>query len=295
MDVSVIIPHHNRAAFLKLAIESVLKQKRKPREVIVVDDASDKDESERAFQVFIDLQKVATVSLFWLSLPENKGVSAARNRGARHATSSWLAFLDSDDQWLPEKLKIQEEEMIKRPDILLWHSNEIWIRRGVRVNQKKHHAKKGGDIFLDCLEQCKIGASTSLIQSSFFWQLGGWDEDFIVCEDYDLWLRATSRTTIGFTEKALIYKFGGHEDQLSTRFAAMDYWRIKALRRLKKWRDLSLAWKIAVDTMIVQKSQVLLNGHKKHQKIDFLDQVLDWEKESQDELEIFQDITDKKR
>ena len=117
------------------AINSILKQTYKPYEIIIVDDGST-DETKH----FIH-DEYPTIKYFCQS---RSGVSKARNRGIVESKGDWIAFLDSDDEWLPNKLEKQKENLKQNPTILVSHTNEIWIRNGVRVNQMKKHQKYGG-------------------------------------------------------------------------------------------------------------------------------------------------------
>ena len=221
--VSVVIPTFNRAGILARALGSVFSQTRPPQEVIVVDDGSN-DETER--QVMAGFPQARYL---W---QENQGVAAARNRGARMALGTWLAFLDSDDEWLPEKLELQLNALRAHPELPLCHTDEIWMRRGRRVNPMNKHAKFGGRIFHRCLELCVISPSSVLLRREFFDVVGGFDETFPVCEDYDLWLRICSRHPVLYLEEPLIVKYGGHADQLSRRYWGMDRFRIRALEKI---------------------------------------------------------------
>lgn len=221
-SISVIIPTYNRATRLLRALRSVLAQTCAPDEILVIDDGST-DETAR---LILDVPGVRY-------LPQSRrGVSAARNHGIRAARGKWLAFLDSDDQWLPEKLERQRKALAQSPDALICHTNEIWIRRGRRVNPRRKHAKSGGRIFARCLPLCVISPSSAMLHRSLFGEVGLFDETLPACEDYDLWLRICARYPVLYLEEPLIVKHGGHSDQLSRRFWGMDRFRIRALEKI---------------------------------------------------------------
>jgi len=237
--VSVIIPTYNRAHILREAIDSVLSQKYNNLELMVVDDGST-DETKEVVSWYIP-------RLTYI-YQERQGVSAARNRGIDLARGNYLAFLDSDDLWLPNKLYLQMEFMENNPKALICYTEEIWIRRGVRVNPMKKHKKYSGMIFEHCLPLCTISPSSALITRSLLKEIGGFDEGLKVCEDYDLWLRISARYPIYLIDTPLIIKRGGHADQLSKKMNGQDHFRIKALVKLLKDNCLSphqreLAWK----------------------------------------------------
>jgi len=135
MLVSVIIPTFNRAWILEEAVDSVLSQEFQDFELIVVDDGS----TDNTWDILNGYQENVI-----LVRQENKGVSAARNRGIGLASGELIAFLDSDDLWLPKKLSAQVEFFNSNPDALICQTEEIWIRNGVRVNPKKKHKKPSG-------------------------------------------------------------------------------------------------------------------------------------------------------
>lgn len=264
-EVSVIIPTFNRAHTILRALDSVFESTFKDFEVIVVDDGST-DETKELLQNYP--RPIGLISC------ENSGVSTARNLGAQAATSKWLAFLDSDDEWLPQKLQKQLDFVSDHPQYKLLHSDEVWIRNGVRVNPKKRHQKWGGEVFLKCVEQCFISPSTCLIDREFFHQLGGFDESFVVCEDYDLWLRASLCHPIGHINEPLIKKYGGHEDQLSTRYFAMDLWRLRALDRLVP-KVSKEEHKRGVMQFVIRQGSILLTGFQKHNNTEHCQEVID--------------------
>jgi glycosyltransferase involved in cell wall biosynthesis len=259
---SVIIPTYNRKEVLKRAIDSVLAQTFSGFEVIVVDDGSQDDTG--------DLLKESYPNVQYFKI-ENQGVSAARNFGVSKARGKFLAFLDSDDEWLPKKLEKQFEYISEKPETKLIHSNEIWIRNGKRVNQMKKHVKQGGDFFHRALELCLISPSAVVIEKQFFEKHEGFDVSFEVCEDYDLWLRMKSDPAIGeiaYHEEPLIKKYGGHEDQLSRKYFAMDFWRVRSMYRLLQTVELSGDRKKALLDVLIKKCEILIAGYQKHNNLE---------------------------
>ena len=219
--VSVIIPTFNRSKKVVKAVESVLNQDLKDFEIIVVDDGST-DNTNKTLSKYMS-------SIKYIRQSVNRGVSAARNRGIKNSTASWIAFLDSDDYWLNEKLSVQIEFVDRNPGAVACQTEEIWIRNGKRINPKRRHKKPSGDIFKQSLKLCLVSPSSVILKRSLFKEVGFFDETLPAAEDYDLWLRISCRYPIYLIDKGLVVKEGGHEDQLSRRFAGMDRFRIKAI------------------------------------------------------------------
>ena len=170
--LSVVIPTYNRLPRVKDAVESVLKQTYRDFEFWVVDDGST-DGTGEALRAFGN--KIQYI------FQDNKGVSAARNLGARISRGKYLAFLDSDDLWEPKKLETQVRCMEANPQFPLCYTDEVWIRKGIRVNPRKRHAKYSGWIFEKCLPLCIISPSSVLMKRSLFDEIGGFDETLPVC------------------------------------------------------------------------------------------------------------------
>jgi GT2 family glycosyltransferase len=254
--VSVIIPTYNRWPWVGEAIESVLAQKFADYELIVVDDGSS-DETSRQLSRFGSRIKVFGQT--------NRGVSAARNLGVRHARGRFLAFLDSDDLWLPSKLQIQTTFLADNPDIQICQTDEIWIRNGIRVNPKAKHRKPSGDIFLPSLELCLVSPSAVMLTRELFERAGGFDESFPVCEDYDLWLRIAVDHPVPLIGTALVIKRGGHADQLSRSMWGMDRYRVLALQKLLR-AGLDGGRRAAVLEVLRRKVGVLASGARKRGK-----------------------------
>ncbi|MBT4665362.1 MAG: glycosyltransferase [Opitutae bacterium] len=252
--VSVIIPTYDRIETLPRSLNSVFKQTFSDWELIVVDDGSTDGTDEMVLRDYSSVR---------LHRQENKGVSSARNAGVALASGEWIAFLDSDDAWFPEKLERQLSSLATEHELRLSHTDEIWIRNGRRVNQPKEYAKSGGHLYRRCLRLCCICPSSVLIRKDFFEELGGFDEAFPACEDYDLWLRITAREPVHYLDQALVRKYGGHEDQLSTTVWGLDRYRIRALEKILSEEILSLEDRILTKKNLIKKLRILVAGARK--------------------------------
>lgn len=255
--ISIVIPTFNRKDRIELAIESVLGQTFQNFELIVVDDGST-DNTAEVVQAYVN-----QVKYFYQS---HQGVSAARNFGIEKAKGYYICFLDSDDEWLRNKLETQVQLIRSKPQVEICYTDEIWIRNGVRVNPKKIHQKYSGWIYQRCLPLCIISPSSVMIQRNIFNQLGMFDPEMIVCEDYDLWLRISHHYPITFIPQQLIVKKGGHEDQLSGKFWGMDRYRVKAMEKMLQNYNLSPEDKKATIRVLQKKCDILANGLLKRGK-----------------------------
>ena len=252
--VSVVIPTYDRFETLPRSLDSVINQTFSDWELIVVDDGSTDGTDEMILRDYPAVR---------LHRQENAGVSAARNAGVALAAGEWIAFLDSDDAWLPEKLERQLSHLAKEPELRLSHTEEIWIRNGKRVNQPKEYAKSGGAIYRRCLPLCCICPSSALIRRDLFDEIGGFDETFAVCEDYDLWLRITAREPVHYLDEALVRKYGGHEDQLSSTTWGVDRYRTRALEKILAEEILSPKDQLLTKETLIKKLRILIAGARK--------------------------------
>lgn len=253
-SITVIIPVYNRARLLKRALESVLNQSHPASEIIIVDDGST-DNTLSLLEPYLKQIKIIR--------QKNQGVSAARNRGIKEAGSDWLAFLDSDDEWLPNRLENAVNFLRTNPDCRIFQCEEIWIRNNRRVNPKKKHKKTGGWIFRESLPLCIVSPSALMAQRNLFDKVGRFDETLPVCEDYDLWLRVLRKYPIALDERPGIIKYGGHEDQLSRKYRGMDYYRVLAMEKHVHDPQLEPSLRKAVLLEIVKKLRILDSGAKK--------------------------------
>lgn len=251
--VSVVIPTYNRAWCLREAVDSVAEQGFRDFELIVVDDGST-DETARLLREYGGSLRV-------LRQPR-RGVSAARNAGIAAARGELIAFLDSDDIWLPGKLARQVEFFGQNPETPICQTEELWVRNGRRVNPGKRHRKRGGMIFEPSLELCLVSPSAVMLRRELLDEVGRFDERLPACEDYDLWLRISCRFPVGLIEAPLIVKRGGHADQLS-RAPGLDRYRIASIARLISGGGLTAAQRRAAAAVLNQKCRVYAGGCRK--------------------------------
>ena len=203
-SVSVIIPAHNASQYIGRAIESVLAQTRKPDEIIVVDDGS----TDNTAEVIKKYESIRYIH------QENAGVSVARNTGIETAASEWIAFLDADDEWIPEKLELQTELLRRNPDLVWTTSNFIRClcdedRRApdidLKQGQKALHGKEYFDDFFQTTLPRGYGCTiTKLIKKSVLKDVGGFQVGQHIGEDTDLWFRIACRwPSIGYINQPL--------------------------------------------------------------------------------------------
>ncbi len=256
--VSVIIPTYNRGGWVTEAIDSVLAQRETfaDFETIVVDDGSTDDTQDRLFSYGNRIRVIRQ---------ENAGVSAARNAGIRAAAGDLLAFLDSDDYWLPGKLSAQVRFFHENPAAAVCQTQEIWIRNGRRIYPRPRHQKRAGDIFTASLELCLVSPSAVMIAGRVLDRFGLFDETLPACEDYELWLRIGCRLPIDLIDRPLIVKRGGHGDQLSAGWG-LDRYRIAALKKLIDGGSINETQRKAAVETLAAKCRVYIEGCRKRGK-----------------------------
>jgi len=195
LTVSVVIPAYNASATLGEALDSVRAQTHRAHEIIVVDDCSKPEESAAVDAIARDC--------IVIHLPVNRGPSVARNRGIARATGAWVAFLDSDDIWLPHKLEKQAAHIAANPDCRAVHSSMNVINRDGSTGV----AAKTAVSFEDLVQfPCPIFPSTVILHRESLLEAGLFDPTKRCCEDLDLFLRFTSQYPIACVEEPLILR-----------------------------------------------------------------------------------------
>lgn len=198
--VSVVIPTYNRAQLLSRAIVSVLDQTLSNLELIVVDDGST-DNTADVVRSFCDSR------IRYTPLGKNCGGAYARNQGIQLAIGEFIAFLDSDDIWLPEKLEKQIAALRNSNNSQVtvaycsYHEEHELTQRTISVE-----ADRAGDVFDDLLQGWCPPSSASIVKRSELNKVGGFDESLPSFQDYDLWLRLAeaSNQFVAISEPLLI-------------------------------------------------------------------------------------------
>lgn len=242
---------------MRRAVTSVLEQTWSASKIVIVDDGSTQD--------LLEIRKWAEDhGCQWNTLSENKGPAAARNFGVGQSNADWIAFLDSDDVWLPDKLKSQSDWHRQNPDTRISQVRETWIREGKAIGKPAHWEPGEGDVFEAACQRCVIGPSCVMIRRDLWDLSGGFDPRFRVCEDFELWLRICRNEAVGLVPgEAQVEKHGGHSDQLSMQVPAMDRYRILALLKLISGGELSLDQNEIAIGAVREKAKIIANGAAK--------------------------------
>ncbi len=215
MMISVVIPLYNKARYIRRAIESVLKQTYTDYEIVVVDDGSTDNSVQMVEQLNCDRIKLVS--------QDNAGVSAARNRGIQEAAGEWIAFLDADDEWLPEKLERQISILKKNPDLVWVAGNYIREYQYYRVHNGESYRPEWfirEGVVNDVLDLLAYGnqvwTSTVLAKKEMLSKSHGFDVGLTVSEDIDLWVRiGLNYPCIGWVLEPVAIYYTGILDSLT--------------------------------------------------------------------------------
>ena len=210
--VSIIIPVYNSSAYVQDAIRSALEQDYESKEIIVVDDGST-DSTPDILKSFQDKVIVLTQS--------NAGPGSARNRGLKHAMGSYIAFLDSDDFWVPGKLRLQIEYLEQKREVgavyskwLLWHPDAAGRFSPLYLAPLKKRTtivpEDSDWIYTNLLFECRLLTSTVVLRRSIMEAVGLFNEDLLRGQDYDYWIRLSRVTRIHKLDNELVlYRIHG--------------------------------------------------------------------------------------
>ena len=214
--ISVITPTYNRARFLPAAVASVLSQTFGDFELIIVDDGSE-DNTPDVLKPFFADRRVRYV------YQENQGQSHARNLALKQATGDFIAFLDSDDVWAPDKLEKQLAVFRANPEVDIVHGDEATIDEQGSVISLKNMRRYSGRITRYLLADNSVSITTAMVRRRCFDEMGGFDTSVGVADDYELWLRFSARYRYHY-EPGMCASYRVMADQISSdkrrRFAA---------------------------------------------------------------------------
>jgi len=210
--ISVVIPVYNAADKIKDCLDSVWSQSGVTLEVIVVDDGSTDNLAERVHEICGDSVRYIR--------QDNAGPAAARNRGIREAQGAYIAFLDADDIWLPGKLAKQLHIFESNQALGLCFTDMKHYENGMKVHDSYLHEKNyvyasGGWIYENLLRHCFVFTPTVMVRKRVLDDLGGFNESFKIGEDYELWLRISSKYEADFIDEPLVIRHR-HADNITS-------------------------------------------------------------------------------
>jgi glycosyltransferase involved in cell wall biosynthesis len=245
--ISVIIPLYNRRDEIGRAIASALRQTHAPHEIVVVDDCS-RDESAAAVEALGD-QRIRL-----LRHERNRGASAARNTGIAAATGDWIALLDSDDEWEPEKLARQLAALRAGPDAPAAASVTGYVIRDYRTGEERVFAPQPNDATLAALVWgCPLGVgSTLLARRAVFAEIGAFDADLPRLEDWEWLLRYLPAHKLGVVADKLTIVHKASDPSRAQVFASLS--RIRARHRDDWYRRSWLAGRKFDSTLLVEEA-----------------------------------------
>jgi len=214
-QVSVIIPTRNRAGFLAGALKSVLGQSFRDLEIVVVDDCGDDD--SRAV-----VERFTHPAIRYLRHDRRRGGAAARNTGIAHSIGEYVAFLDDDDEWYPEKLARQMDVMLSSAfEVGGVYTGYYIVDRGDGRVRGQIVPRERGDLNEALLAgNCIGGTSAMLLRRACFDKIGLFDERLPSFQDHDLWLRIARKFQFGYVREPL-FKYFVHGDKIWTNSEAL--------------------------------------------------------------------------
>lgn len=198
--VSVIIPCHNSAATVERALGSALAQTLSEMEIILVDDASTDN------TVAIVRSRFSDPRLRLIALSRNVGPASARNRGIDAARGTYVAFLDSDDEWLPEKIGLQVEAMKVSKNAALCGCDAVWDYPdgSIELTAETEPPTLGAEAWQALLGTAFVHTSYVMAPRELVRRLGGFDQSLLVGEDQDLWIRLALAGDVVWVNKPLV-------------------------------------------------------------------------------------------
>lgn len=244
--VSVVIPTYNRINTLPAAIYSVLNQTYENMELIIMDDGSEDGTEEY-------VKSISDKRVRYKRSDINLGPSAARNLGARIARGEYLAFQDSDDEWMPDKLEKQMGLMMESKELSLVYCVFEKYRDGELLgyvpSKSMPYEEKCGDLFIHLLLSPLISTQTIVVKRELFLEENGFNETLKSYEDWEFSLRFSRKHRIGFVDESLV-RVNSSPDSVNKRFderIRSQFYMIQEM--MDTLRELDLLWKKLEDVL----------------------------------------------
>lgn len=260
--VSVVIPAYNAAAFIEQTLETVAAQTFRDFEVVLVDDGS-KDDTAAVAERFLKAKGLAGQAI----KQENKKIAGARNTGWRAARGEWIAFLDHDDAWFPQKLRRTVEQIKAHPEAELFCHNENVVEKGKLLRVCRNGPDWTSDIYERLLFAGNaLSPSCVTVKREALERVGGFREDerFNTVEDYDLWMRLSRACRFFFwpevlgeyhfeergASRRIVYHHGNLEHLLRDHFQTLYGDKPTLSQRLRMRRRLAAVYRSALGLLM---------------------------------------------
>lgn len=233
--VSVITPTFNRADFIGETVESILAQTFGDFELLIVDDGST-DNTREILSPYLSDKRLR---YFY---QENQGQSVARNRGLTESRGQFLCFIDSDNVWLPNKLESQLNFLREHPEVDIVYGDIITIDETSKEIGRENMRRISGHIAGDLLRDNFVSINTSMVRRQCYTELGGFNEKDRLAEDYDLWLRYSTRFKFHYMPEYFA-KYRVMDDQISSDKSARFWANERTLRLFLEAYPTAVDWK----------------------------------------------------
>jgi len=215
--ISAIIPAYNAEEYITEAIGSILNQTYPVHEIIVVDDGS-RDKTKHIIEENFQLQtsniqtnpnSKTQIKVRYI-YQENKGPAAARNRGIKESKGEYIAFLDSDDVWLPKKTEEQMKLLEDSESALIYcdmsHEADNCLVHEAYLKERNYKYYGNGRIYKELLKENFIFTPTVIVRKDILEKVGYFDEDYRICEDYKMWLNIAKGYSVEFLDKPMVIR-----------------------------------------------------------------------------------------
>ena len=276
--VSVIIHTYNNEKFIAETVESVLNQTYKDYEIIVVDDGS-VDGTRDALMPY--MQKIR------YHYKENGGIASAKNAGIGLSQAEFVAFLDHDDLWVPDKLQLQMEHFNENPQIGLVYAKYTSFRDGKELRTKPEKGYSGW-IFKELLSKSFIQTSTVVVKRECLDAVGPYDETFSLGDEYDMFLRIAQKFQCGFVDKGLT-RYRVHDTNASNNDFLFDNENLGVYKKIyNNFTDLDGVEKKILRKRIARYSMKVAEGLYSQGK---LEESKEYQKEANNFLPFYKRIT----